>query len=220
MSIEARDDSGADHDFPTSIVMRTSSARDAAPLFLHDPGSMNLKGALTHTELVRHDLVALALHYEREHFARRERGEARADAVVLVECCARLGVFGERVLNAIDQVLIAEGRLEESVCAVLHGLDRRRDVAVSRNEDDGNDGAAQIQLLLQLDAAHTRHPHIEHEAAVLVRIVVREKNCLQMRTPGCPGSWISAGSAASCAPTHHHRPRTRWGWDFFVLAKR
>ena len=44
-----------------------------------------------------------------------------------------------------------------------------------RDEHDGKRGAALVQTLLQLQAAHPRHAYVEHEAAALGVVVDVEK---------------------------------------------
>ena len=77
----------------------------------------------------------------------------------------------ERALDPVDEILIAEGLLQKVERSVLHGFHRHGNVTVSGDEDDRNGRAAQVELLLQLDAAHARHAHIEHQAAGLVLLV-------------------------------------------------
>src|SRR5690349_21896739 len=94
---------------------------------------------------------------------------------MLCEDRAVPGIALERALYAVDQILVAKGLLQEIERPVLHRLDRHRDVAVPGDENDWNGGATQIQLLLQLDAAHAGHTYVEHQAAGLIVLVHLEK---------------------------------------------
>ena len=68
-----------------------------------------------------------------------------------------------------------KGFCRKSKRAVLHGLYRHRHIAMAGHEDHRDDRAAQVQLFLQLQAAHARHAHVEHQAARLVRVVAGQK---------------------------------------------
>src|ERR1043165_8006599 len=85
------------------------------------------------------------------------------------------GIALERALYTIYEILVSKRLLQEIESALLHGLDRHGNVAVPGDEDDWQRGTPQIQLLLQLDAAHAGHAHIEHQATGLIVLVLLEK---------------------------------------------
>src|SRR5579862_1222580 len=138
---------------------------------------MNLDGALTEAEFGGGDFIGFAAANQRQYFplARRERVTPRADASALAELDAVLAVRFQRPLHPVDEVLIAERLLQEVERTLLHGLHGHRDVAVPGDEDHRNDRAAQIQLLLQLETAHTGHAHVEYQAARPPWIIARKK---------------------------------------------
>jgi hypothetical protein len=84
-------------------------------------------------------------------------------------------VLLERLVDAVDQVLVAKGLLDEVDRAVLHRLDRHRHVAVAGDEDDRHDRMHLVQALLQLEAAHAGHAYVEHEAAGPIGVEQLEK---------------------------------------------
>ena len=84
-------------------------------------------------------------------------------------------ILRERLLEPVDEVLVAKGFLQKIESAVLHGLDRHGDITVSGDEDHGNRVATQIQLFLELQAAHSRHAHVQDQATRLIGIVAGQK---------------------------------------------
>ncbi len=138
---------------------------------------MDLDGALTDTQVGGHDLVGFAAGHHVEHLALawRERFESLADHGPLLEHGAVGAVLLQRALNTVDQVLVAEGLLQEVERTGLHGLHRHRHIAVAGNENDRDHRAQPVELLLQLQAAHFRHAHVQHQAARLSGVVVLQE---------------------------------------------
>ena len=138
---------------------------------------MNLDRALAEAEVRSHHLIRLATGHQGKHFplARRQRVEPLANAGALTERRAILAIPLQRPLNAVDQILVPEGLLQEIKGSVLHGFDRHGDIAVSGDEDHGNHGAAQVELLLQLEAAHSRHAHVECQTTRLLRVIASQE---------------------------------------------
>src|SRR5689334_22831196 len=99
----------------------------------------------------------------------------RADPRVLTQRFAQLRVTRDGLLDAIEQILVAEGLLQEVEGPMLHGLDCHRDVAVAGHENHRDGGAAQVELLLKLEAAHAGHADVEHQAAGLRLAVCRQE---------------------------------------------
>src|SRR5260370_3719283 len=75
----------------------------------------------------------------------------------------------ERLLDCIQQILIAEWFGQKLHRARFHCLDRHRDVAVPGDEDDWNLYTRVGQLALEVDAAKPGKPHVENEATGAVR---------------------------------------------------
>ena len=61
-----------------------------------------------------------------------------------------------------------EGLFDEIAGPALQGADRHRYVAVAGDEDDRQLRAQAVELLVQFEAAHFRHAHVEHQAAAHV----------------------------------------------------
>jgi hypothetical protein len=71
--------------------------------------AMDLDGALTEAEVLRHHLVGFAGGEQFEHlaFARRERGDARAGATVLAKGLARFLILFQRFLSSSTMNTVA-----------------------------------------------------------------------------------------------------------------
>jgi hypothetical protein len=104
--------------------------------------------------------------------ARREQREALADHLLLGPPRAAFLVALERLMNAIDEILVAERLLDEVGRARLHGRDGHRHVTVARDEDNRYFRMLLVQPLLQLEAAHARHADVGHETRMAAGVVV------------------------------------------------
>src|SRR5207244_2961026 len=80
--------------------------------------------------------------------------------------------------------------------ALLHGLNRHGYITVPGDEDHRDDSAPHVELLLQLEAAHAGHAHVQYETAWLPR-VVGGKELLGSR------QWLS------CQPRRFHQQPDR-----------
>lgn len=138
---------------------------------------MDLNGALADAEIARHDLVGPTIGHEHEHLflARRQRSVPTAQLITLIEQTPVVGIGGERTMDAVDQFLIAEGLLQEIECTMLDGFDGHRNIGMTADENHGDDRAAAIEFLLQIEAAHARHTHIEHETSGLIGLPVGQE---------------------------------------------
>jgi hypothetical protein len=87
-----------------------------------------------------------------------------ADHVAPRQHAAAARVELERLVDAVEQVLVAERLLDEVDRAGLHRLDRHRHVAVAGDEDDRQDRVALVELDLQFETAHAGHADVEHQA--------------------------------------------------------
>ena len=79
-------------------------------------------------------------------------------------------------LDGVEQVLITERLGEELNCASLDGPYRHLDVTVAGDEDDWRNPDPLVQYRLQVQAALTGQPDIEHETSGTVRQI----NCEEL----------------------------------------
>ena len=93
----------------------------------------------------------------------------RRSASTLRPLLARVAVACERLLNGVEQLLVAEGLGQKLHGPGFHRLHGHRDIAVAGDEDNGHGHVARRQPLLQLQPAEARQPHIEHQAAGHIR---------------------------------------------------
>src|SRR5688572_14573287 len=107
--------------------------------------------------------------------ARRQQLESGANLVLLGAPFAPLAVAIERLVNAIDEVLVAKRFLQEIDRARFHRRHRHRNVAMARDENDRNLAAPLVEALLQLESAQARHSDIGHETRVSTAVVALEK---------------------------------------------
>lgn len=153
--------------------MRTSCASEAASIF-----SITRARWISTVRWLRPRSAAItlfALPTTTRSSTPRERGEPVARVVPRAQQRAQFGIAGEGALHAREQVVVAKGLLQEVVRARLHRLDGHRHIAVAGDEHDRNRRAERIQALLQLEAAHPGHAHIEHDAARARAVVACEE---------------------------------------------
>src|SRR6516165_8668596 len=138
---------------------------------------MDLDGLLRRTELGSDLLVQLPGRDQLEHLA-LARGEAREAAHEI------LALAMLRAPDRITQQRLAYGgyelgaphRLgEQGDRAGFHRLHRRRNVALSGDEDDGPVNAALRQRALQLEATHVGHANVSDQTTGCFRIVCLEE---------------------------------------------
>jgi hypothetical protein len=67
-------------------------------------------------------------------------------------------------MNRPEQDFIAEGFVQKVNRAGSQGARPRRGIAMAGDEDDRNQAMGRSQLLLQLQAAHPRHPQVDDQA--------------------------------------------------------
>ena len=70
-----------------------------------------------------------------------------------------------RLLDGVEQVLVAERFRQEFAGPGFHGAHRHRDVAVTGDENNGNRRIDLGQFLLQIKTTESRELDIEHQAA-------------------------------------------------------
>jgi HSP20 family molecular chaperone IbpA len=143
----------------------------------HDPRSMQLDRALAHAEIHRDDLVRLpardALHDL--GLARRQQRDAGPNRILLGARLAPLAIALERLVDAVDEILVAERLLNEVGRSRLHRRHGHRHVTVPGNENDRDLGTLVVQTLLQLETAQPRHADVGDQARMPLGIVVLEK---------------------------------------------
>src|SRR5215470_5255592 len=140
---------------------------------LHDPTAMDLDGFLGRTQLGRDLLVEHSRCHELEDLplTRGETCEAADEIIALALLRTYLRIPEDRLLHGCDELRALYGLGQKAHRAGLHRPHRRRDVALSGDEDDRPIAATLEQRALQLEPAHSRHAHVGDEAAWLVRIV-------------------------------------------------
>ena len=79
-------------------------------------------------------------------------------------------VAGDRGVDHFEKARVVHGLLQEVDGAVLQGVHRHVDVAVTRNEDDREVAAHGLQFVLELQSRHVRHAHVEKNRAVAAEV--------------------------------------------------
>jgi hypothetical protein len=77
---------------------------------------------------------------------------------------ARRSIACQRMLNSIQQVLVAKRLGEKFHRPGFHRLHRHRDVSVPGNKDDGDIHPSLRECALQVEAAQSGQPDVEHQA--------------------------------------------------------
>jgi hypothetical protein len=78
-------------------------------------------------------------------------------------------------VDRIEQFLMPEGLGKKLHRSRLHGLDRHRNVSVSRKKNDGNADFPSLQLVLQIQAADAGQSHIQNQATRTVPTLQGQK---------------------------------------------
>ena len=136
---------------------------------------MALHGALRDAELGGDARVAAA---ERDEFEQMSFPVAQGLGARLEEL-GREAFAAQAVLvhgrgDGGEELLVVDGLEQKVDRAALEALDRGVEVAVAREEDDGQLNPALLHRLLKFEAAHARHAHVEDEAAGRVHILDKE----------------------------------------------
>ena len=111
--------------------------------------------------------------------ARGERDDPFANQVQLRQGMAVFPVVIERFADAFDEIGVLEGLLQIIEGAPPHRFNGARHIAVSGGEDHWNDGAAAIELFLQLQARHSRHEYVKDQATGLQGVVLSRNSCAE-----------------------------------------
>ena len=115
-----------------------------AHLFL-DLGAVHIDGFHADVQLPGDHLAGLAVDHQHQHFTFAAGQQRKLALQVAALLLIGLGVHGglQRCLDTVDHLLRVVGLLDEVQRAILHGIDRHRNVAMGRNED-GRQGAAAL----------------------------------------------------------------------------
>src|SRR5882724_8966289 len=129
--------------------------------------AVDFDSGLAGAKLSGYLLIEQSCDHEPHHlpFAWRERVKASAQYFNLRPLLARLAIALQRLLNGVEQVLIAEGLGQKLHCPGFHSLHSHRDIAVAGDEDDGNLHVSLSHPLLQIKTAEARQTHVKHQAA-------------------------------------------------------
>src|SRR5271168_1828127 len=125
--------------------------------------TMDLHGDLADTQFSRDLLVHQTSRDEGYYLplARSQRvmqdSQVRNHLLVVASFLISL----ERLSHSIQYVLVPEGLGQEINGSGFHRLDRHRDVAMTRHEDDRNANTCLGQFGLKVEAADTRQPDVQ-----------------------------------------------------------
>jgi len=112
----------------------------------------------------------------------------------------------QRLLDGVEQVLVAERLGEKLDCPGFHRLHHHRHVAVASDENDWDVNLGFGQLALEVESAQPRQPHVEHQAGGrvrcwLVRISRADANISTRRPTERMRLWSASRIAASSSIT-------------------
>ena len=138
---------------------------------------MHLDGDLAGAELGGDLLVQHARHHQAHDLAlaRRQQVVPFAQAREILFAFPRDAVEIQGLLDSVQQVLLPEGLRQELHRSRFHRLHAHGNVAMTGEEDDGNMNARLGQVLLYVEPADARKPHVQNQAARTVRAPVLEE---------------------------------------------
>ena len=125
---------------------------------------MDLDGDFAEPEFSRYLFIHQARRDKRHDlpFARRERLEQPAEFGKRLFAIASLPVPFDRLRNGIEHVLMAKRLRQEIDRSCFHSPHRHGDVSVARYHDNGDVNIRSNQLSLEVEAAHSGQPDVEH----------------------------------------------------------
>ena len=85
------------------------------------------------------------------------------------------GIALQRLPDGVQQILVTEGFGQKVDCALFHGLDGHRDIAMRRNEDYGDLPLRADQLALQVKPTQAGHAYVQDQARRTVAIAATQK---------------------------------------------
>src|SRR6516162_2476455 len=133
--------------------------------------TVSFHGVLAGTEFCCYLLVEQSPNHSCHHFAlaRGERSKASMNGFRGGPLLASRAVSIQRLLNRIEEILVAERLRQKLERPCFHGTHAHRDVTVTGNEDNRNCHTGFVQSSLQIKPALSRHPHVEYEATSDIR---------------------------------------------------
>jgi hypothetical protein len=143
----------------------------------HDVSALDLDRDLAGAER-RGDLLVEHARGDQAHdlaFARSERGVTTLQQrqLTVPSACGLVAV--QRQPDRVQQFLIFKRLRQELDRSRLHGLDRRRNIAVAGDEDDRNRHAGLRQLPLNVETARARQPDVQDQACGSARPATMEE---------------------------------------------
>src|SRR4029453_16931385 len=108
-------------------------------------------------------------------FAWAERVKSLSELVFRFCALSTRAIPGKTSLDGIEQVLIPEWLGQELDGSSLHRLHAHRDIAMRRDENDGQFAVCRGQRALEVESTRARHSHVDDQASRAVRQVGPEK---------------------------------------------
>ena len=139
----------------------------------HDVRPVGFNGLDADVELLGDLAVHAAGDHQLEHLALalRELGKTRAVNAAALVALARLGIALDAILHHRHHAPVVERLLDEVDRALLHRAHRLGHVGAARQEDHRQQHAALLEVLLQVEAVHSRHVEVDHEATGHIGLV-------------------------------------------------
>ena len=158
--------------------MSTSSVKELNPELLHQIAAMRFDSPLRASELIRDLLVQSAARdaFENLTLTRSQAVHEPPQRLVLVVLLLAHAPACDRALDGDQQFLLPYRFRQKVFRARFDDLHRRRDITVTRQENDRQVRTHVIQASLQLGPAEPRDPDIEEDAAAAgIRGKLREQ---------------------------------------------
>ena len=142
-------------------------------------GAVHLDGARADLQVVGDHLVGLAFHEVIEHAALPgcQGGQKVLCRLRFRRTLARPRAHFHRPPHTGQHHVVIERLFDEIDGAGLHGLHRKRHIAMAGDDDDGKLDMAPDDFDLQFQPAHIGHPDIGDQAALLGIVVRQEMLC-------------------------------------------
>src|SRR5271165_2239201 len=143
----------------------------------HDMTPMDLDGYFTEPKFSRHLFVHQTCGDERHDlpFAGRERLEHAPEFGKRLFAVTPFAVPFDGLRNGVEHVLLAKRLRQEIDRPCFHSPDGHRDVSMARYHDNGNVNVRSGQLSLEVEAAYSGQPDVEHDTARRLRELVLQE---------------------------------------------
>ena len=141
---------------------------------------MDLHGALADVEIRCNYLVGVPLHdqFHDFFFTIGELVHVIEYLPLFAQNIAAVVILIKRVIDPVDQILVAERFLDKIQRAFFQRFDRHRYVAVAGDKNDRQNRVYFIQSILKFQTAHAGHSYIKHQATGDIIIVeLQEFGC-------------------------------------------